>query len=66
VPDKSVDPHISVHHKKTSKFELLAALEQKPEPRPSTLGNGHIFELFLRRQQKTYDTGIFEAKWPYV
>jgi hypothetical protein len=44
----------------------LAALGQKTEPQPSSSKKGRIFEVFLKRQQKMYNTGIFEAKWPYV
>jgi hypothetical protein len=44
----------------------LAALGQKTEPQPSSSKKGRIFEVFLKRRQKTYNTGIFEAKWPYV
>jgi hypothetical protein len=43
----------------------LAVLGQKAESRPSSLKKGRIFEVIFRRQQKMYNTGILEAKWPY-
>jgi hypothetical protein len=66
VPDRSIRSSHMCASKCLFKSEFLAASGQKKRPRPSTLEKGRIFEVFLRRQKKTYNTGIIEAKWPYV